>query len=384
MRSHFLIRSFVPIFILALFFWTVCQTPLAAQTAASSPSAALVEAPGPNSEAVKPLAVQPSVAQPLAVQPSTSSPPAISHPARAGGTVTDENGDLVPGATVMLDDGNAGERLTAVANDSGEFEFANLKPGAVYHATVHAPGFVDWNSPTFTLAADEYFFVKDIELRAVAGATSVTVSASPIEIATEQVHLEEQQRVMGFIPNFYVVYDSADVAPMTAKLKFQMAFRAMTDPITFLGTGAMAGIYQASDSPNYVQGAKGYGERFGMVYADGLTDLMFGGAILPSLLHQDPRYYYQGTGSKKSRLAHALAGPFVCKGDNGKWQPNYSSMGGDLISSAISNLYYPPSNRGPSLIYGGFLISTAEREVSTVVQEFVLRKLTPHAGRPTE
>ncbi|HEU5458343.1 MAG TPA: carboxypeptidase-like regulatory domain-containing protein, partial [Terracidiphilus sp.] len=148
--------------------------------------------------------------------------------------MTDENGDLVPGATVMLDDGNAGERLTTVANDNGEFEFANLKPGVSYHATVKAPGFVDWSSPTFTLAENEYFFVKDIALRAVAEATSVTVSASPVEIATEQVHLEEQQRVMGFIPNFYVVYDGPNAAPMTAKLKFQMAFRAMTDPITFL------------------------------------------------------------------------------------------------------------------------------------------------------
>lgn len=374
MHSRILFRRFVPFFFLILLFSIASDAPLSAQTTATSAAATLAVTPQPQS----------GTAQTPAALPFVGQPSAVSHGAHAGGTVTDENGDLVPGATVMLDDGNAGERLTAIANDSGEFEFANLRPGAVYHATVHAPGFVDWNSPTFTLAADEYFFVKDIELRAVAGATSVTVSASPIEIATEQVHLEEQQRVMGFIPNFYVVYDSANAAPMTAKLKFQMAFRAMTDPITFLGTGAMAGIYQASDTPNYVQGAKGYGERFGMVYADGLTDLMFGGAILPSLLHQDPRYFYQGTGSKKSRLAHALAGPFICKGDNGKWQPNYSSMGGDVISSAISNLYYPSSNRGPSLIYGGFLISTAEREVSTVVQEFVLRKLTPRARRPTE
>ena len=33
---------------------------------------------------------------------------------------------------------------------------------------------------------------------------------------------------------------------------------------------------------------------------------MIGGAILPSLLHQDPRYFYQGSGTKKSRALHAL------------------------------------------------------------------------------
>jgi hypothetical protein len=78
---------------------------------------------------------------------------------------------------------------------------------------------------------------------------------------------------------------------------------------------------------------------------------------------------------------HALANPFICRGDNGKNQVNISSMGGDLISAALSNTYYPDSNRGPGLVFGGFAISTAEREVSSVVQEFVLRKLTPAAKR---
>ncbi|HVC46159.1 MAG TPA: hypothetical protein VND90_02830 [Terracidiphilus sp.] len=83
-------------------------------------------------------------------------------------------------------------------------------------------------------------------------------------------------------------------------------------------------------------------------------------------------------------MLHALAAPFVCKGDNGKWQPNYSSLGGDVISSAMSNLYYPQSDRGASLVFEGFLISTAEREVNTTVQEFLRRKLTPSAKRNPE
>jgi hypothetical protein len=114
--------------------------------------------------------------------------------------------------------------------------------------------------------------------------------------------------------------------PLTPKLKFSLALRTAIDPVTFLGTGVIAGIEQAADHPNYVQGAKGYAERFGSIYADGVIDIMIGGAILPSLLHQDPRYFYQGTGSKKSRTLHAISNPFVCKGDNGHWQPNYSSM----------------------------------------------------------
>jgi len=202
------------------------------------------------------------------------------------------------------------------------------------------------------------------------------VYSSTEQIATQQVELEEHQRVLGFVPNFYVVYDSQSAVPLTTKLKFQMASRVAIDPVSFVGAAALAGIHQGGDDLDYPLGSKGYGERMGATYADGITDIMFGGAILPSLLHQDPRYFYQGTGTVKSRLRHALANPFICRGDNGKLEPNYSSIGGDLISSSISNIYYPPSNRGAGLVFENLLLSTGEREVSSVVQEFVLRKLT--------
>jgi hypothetical protein len=145
----------------------------------------------------------------------------------------------------------------------------------------------------------------------------------------------------------------------------------------------LAAIHQAADIPDYRQGWKGYGERFGSAAADGISDIMIGGAILPSLLHQDPRYFFQGTGSNKSRVFHALSSPFVCRGDNGRLQPNYSSVGGDLGSAAISNIYYPASNRGAGLVLSNFAISTGERMLSSVIQEFVLPRFTsrPRATR---
>jgi hypothetical protein len=129
-------------------------------------------------------------------------------------------------------------------------------------------------------------------------------------------------------------------------------------------------------SPNYPQGARGFGERYGVTAADGFTDIMIGGAILPSLLHQDPRYFYQGTGTTRSRLRHAILSAFIAKGDNGKWQPNYSSVGGDLASGALSNLYFPKSNRGAGLVFSLFALGTAERLGSNVAQEFLLGKFT--------
>ena len=102
------------------------------------------------------------------------------------------------------------------------------------------------------------------------------------------------------------------------------------------------------------------------------------------LLHQDPRYFYKGEGSTRSRILYAMAGPFICKGDNGRWQPNYSSVGGDLISGAISNAYYPRSNRGASLVFVNAGITTGGRMVNDVVQEFLLKRFTPAARNRAE
>jgi hypothetical protein len=105
---------------------------------------------------------------------------------------------------------------------------------------------------------------------------------------------------------------------------------------------------------------------------------MIGGAILPSLLKQDPRYFYKGTGSIRSRVFYAIANSVVCKGDNGHWQTNYSGIAGGLAAGGISNLYYPASNRsGLALSFENAAIGTAESAAQNLFQEFIVRKLTP-------
>jgi hypothetical protein len=208
----------------------------------------------------------------------------------------------------------------------------------------------------------------------------VTASVNQVELATEQVQVAEKQRVLGFIPNFYVVYDE-NPAPLTTKLKFKLATKTVTDPVTVLGAAFLAGIDQAADTPDYGQGWGAFGQRFGANYANGVTDIFIGGAILPSLLHQDPRFFYKGTGTTKSRVLYALANPFRTKGDNGKWQPNYSGLGGYLASGAIANAYYPESNRGPGLVFSTFGIDIAADMANGLIQEFLLKKLTPSAKK---
>jgi hypothetical protein len=294
------------------------------------------------------------------------------------GTVIDVNKDPVPGAAVVLEGPILKSPRTIMSNDNGFFEFNDLQSGSPYHISVNASGFADWISPDVTLTPGQYLILTGVQLAIARALTTVTVGYPADEIATQQAKIEEQQRIFGLIPNFYVEYDPS-AAPLTAKLKFELAAKVSFDPVTFFGVGLAAASDQAGDTPNYPQGAKGYGERYGAVYANGFTDIMIGGAILPSLLHQDPRYFYQGTGTNKSRLLHAITSPFVCRGDNGRPQPNYSTVGGDLASAALSNVYYPASNRGLGLFFGNFLIGTGQRAAANLAQEFILRRLTSKA-----
>jgi len=294
------------------------------------------------------------------------------------GTVIDVQNDIVPGASVVLEGPLSSDRCAVETSENGFFTFNNVKPGIPFHITIGEKGFANWTSPVLMLTPGQYLDLKSIQLKIAVAVTTVAVVPSSEQLATQQVEIEEKQRVFGIIPNFYVVYDP-NAVPLTPKLKFRLALHTSTDPITILGSAFIAGVDQAADTPDYDQGWKGYGQRFGANYANGLTDIMIGGAILPSILHQDPRYFYQGTGTNKSRAIHALSSPFICKGDNGRWQPNFSALGGYLASGAIANTYYPESNRGPGLVFGTFAIDVAADMANGVIQEFLLRKLTPSA-----
>lgn len=297
------------------------------------------------------------------------------------GTVLDVNGDLVPGATVVLNAASAGDQREVTADDSAAFKFDSLTPGIPYEIKIDVKGFSPWTSQSIVLEPSQFLFLNDIRLKMEAEATSITVYGSTEQIAVEQVRLEEQQRVLGIIPNFYAVYDSANTVPLTTKLKFKLAMKVSTDPVTIMGVGLMAGINQAANRPDYVQGAKGYGQRFGAEAANGFSDILLGGAILPSLLHQDPRYFYQGTGGTRSRLEHAMASPFICRGDNGNRQINFSSIGGDMGAAALSMTYLPDSNRGIGTVFGQFGIGTGERVVAAILQEFIIPRFTPSLRR---
>jgi carboxypeptidase family protein len=307
----------------------------------------------------------------------------ITEPARRTatviGTVTDLNGGVIPNATVVLREVQNNEPPTIVATRNGLFQFNDVTPGSAFQLSISAEDFADWSSPLITVNPGQFKIVTGIELRIATARTTVDVHYDPVEVATEQFKAEKKQRIFGVIPNFYVSYES-DPAPLTTKMKFELALRVSVDPVTAAGVLLVSGAKQGGDTPDYGQGWGAYGKRVGTVAADGFSDIMIGGAILPSLLHQDPRYFHQGTGTTGSRIRHAMLGPFVAKGDSGRWQPNYSSLGGDLASAGLANLYYPRSTRGPGLVFGNFAIGTAERIAASLAQEFLFSKFTRRGG----
>ena len=294
------------------------------------------------------------------------------------GRVVDTADDPVPNATVVLQ-GPSSDRLTELTKDDGSFAFNDVRSGTAYQITVTAEGFQEWNS-SIAVEPGQDTNLNNIKLRVVAVERSVTVRYSAKEVAVQQLKAEEQQRVLGFIPNIYVVYDPHP-EPLTTGMKFHLAYKNLTHPTFFVFEALWAGALQAANSPDYQQGAKGYGERFGANLAGGTTQILVGNALLPSILHQDPRYFYQGTGTRRSRARHAILSSFICNGDNGKLQPNYSQWGGTLAAAALANAYYPASNRGAGLVFRNFGTNMGLNVVLNLAQEFVLNKLTSKGKR---
>jgi hypothetical protein len=190
------------------------------------------------------------------------------------------------------------------------------------------------------------------------------------DLAAEQLKGEEKQRVMAVMATFNTTRNR-DAAPLDPKQKFQLFFKSATDPWPFLLASAVAGIGQADDSyPEWGQGVQGYAKRFGGAYTDAFIGNFFGNAVLPSLWHEDPRYFQKGTGSTTSRALWAARSTVWCKRDKGGWGPNYANVIGNLIGSSIARAYYPASERTVSDTITDGLTVSAEGIVGSELIEF--------------
>jgi hypothetical protein len=296
--------------------------------------------------------------------------------ASISGTVLDVNSGMVSGAQVTLLALDHPASRTALSDDQGRFSFSDLAPGK-FKLTVTSNGLEPYASSEIVLYAGEKLIVPEFRLSPAATTTNVQVSVTQTEIATEQLKAQEQQRVLGIFPNFYSSY-IWDAAPLSTPQKYQLAVRSLVDPFSFVGTGVFAAGEQWQNTfPGYGHGAQGYAKRYGAAYADEALSRMIGSAILPSLLHQDPRYFYRGTGTKKTRALYAISQAIITRGDNGKMQPNYSYVLGSFAAGGLSNLYHPAGDRGVGLTIGNGFLNVATHALDNLAREFLFRKLTP-------
>ena len=304
---------------------------------------------------------------------------------KTGGTVSGkvvgQDGVGVAGAKVTLTSEGQSASQEVITDEDGQFSFTNVAPGA-FQLVITSEGFAT-NTSTGVSHSAEPLVVPQISMVLATNVTKVSVEMSPIEIAQEQMNDEMKQRVLGVIPNFYVTY-VPDAAPLTAKQKYHLAFKLTIDPAYFVVAGAVAGVQQArNEFSGYGQGAQGYAKRYGATLADLTMSNLLGNAVFPALSKQDPRYFYKGTGTAKSRALYTLANALTCKGDNGHRQFDYSSILGSLVAGGISNLYYPPSDRSAALTFENTAIGIGGTAILNLMKEFVLTKFTTNVpGRP--
>lgn len=333
----------------------ICAAPLWAQSQPSSSPAATSEAPQPDRD--------------LAPPPK---------PGSISGTIVDKDGAVVANATVVLTSGAFSSQM--LSSGDGTFTFTNVPPGT-FELSISSPGFATQKQSGILDAGQDYV-TPQVQL-VVAANVEVDVTQTREEIAESQIHEEEKQRVFGVVPNYYVTY-LPDAVPLNTRQKFELGWKSTVNPVALGIAGVIAGIEQADNAySGYGQGAQGYAKRLGATYADLVAGTFIGSAILPSVFKQDPRYFYKGTGSRKSRFFYAVASAVICKGDNGHWQTNYSNMLGSLAAGGLSNLYYPASSRnGVGLTFENALIGIGGSAMGAVVEEFFLKRATPHTPNP--
>jgi hypothetical protein len=305
--------------------------------------------------------------------------PAPRGTATLSGILTDADGRAIVGAVVRLHQRDSDSDSETASDADGHFLFSGI-PAQHVDLSVKAEGF-GVATATAILQPGQTLELEPIKLDATANLNVEVGAHAQEEIAEQQIHIEEHQRLLGIVPNFFVSY-TWNAEPLTSKQKFELSWRTAIDPVNIFIVGATAGVEQAQDHfEEYKQGVLGYAKRFGANYADLAIGTFVGGYILPSILHQDPRYFYKGTGSFWSRAGYALSTAVICRGDNGRWQPNYSGILGDFAAGAASNLYYPANDRtGVGLTLQNGLVSVAFDGVGNMIQEFIYHRFT--FGKP--
>jgi hypothetical protein len=173
----------------------------------------------------------------------------------------------------------------------------------------------------------------------------LAIVKEPAESVQPQLAAKDD-RLFWILPNYLTVENLNQFERLSAKTKFKLSAKTMSDPVTisFIGVIALIGQSRNSD-PSYGQGLPGYGKRFGTTFANTGIGTLMTASVFPTLLLQDPRYFQLGSGGTWHRAKYSMSRIFVTRADNGETQFNYSEIVGNAVAAGISNTYLPKSQR---------------------------------------
>ena len=291
------------------------------------------------------------------------------------GTVVDASGASIARAQVKLSRDGRGPDQEVQSAGSGEFSFPDVAAGP-YRLSFSATGFAS-KTIAGELHAGETLDLPQTVLAIDTLATEVNVTQTQAELAEAQIKVEEQQRLLGVLPNFFAAYDR-DAAPLNAKQKLELTAKTWFDPSSFVIGGIIAGVWQAQNThEGFGQGVQGYAKRYSAAFADYGTNLLLEKVVTTTIFKQDSRYFYKGTGTNRSRAFYAISRTFVCRGDNKKDQFCYSGLIARFGTGFVTNYYYPAADRDTAgVILRNSIIGVGFDALGNLFQEFVARKIT--------
>jgi hypothetical protein len=216
---------------------------------------------------------------------------------------------------------------------------------------------------------------------------SADIKLSNPQQTNAQQDEEPPKRMFGMIPDFENTNDTAaNRRPLTIREKYILSLHQSFDISAHIGDAFQAALQQAGNGqPHYGQGWGAYGERFAANEGDQISSSILIYGVLPSLLHEDPRYFRQGRGSSIARIWYAINRTFVTRKDRGTNGFNTSETVGQLISAGISTSYYPPQDRSVSRVFSNWAVNLGGNSGYNVLSEYypdLMRALFHRRSKP--
>ncbi len=180
------------------------------------------------------------------------------------------------------------------------------------------------------------------------------------------------KRTLLLFPGYETVHQiDGTVAPLKVRQKYELAYRKTVD-ISFPAQAALFALASQPGfyGPQYGAGAGPYAERVGYYAASIASSNLFADGLMPSLLHQDPRYFRKGSGSIASRTWWALRSEFICEGDNGREAINGSKIVGYAMSTALTGAYGPNGPEGAGKTAESYGVKFGVNFVANMFREF--------------